>query len=94
MSFDPQRWTTKTQEALMAATEAANAAAHAEVTSTHLFRALITQPEGVVVPSLQRAGLDVAELGAEFSRRLAHLPTVGICRQPVCQNSMRVGSTL
>ena len=58
MAVDPNRWTLKTTEAFSAATEAARAASHAEVTPDHLLVALLNQAEGLVLPILHKAGAD------------------------------------
>ncbi|MYE57894.1 MAG: hypothetical protein F4X30_12580, partial [Acidimicrobiaceae bacterium] len=58
MSLDPNRWTLKTTEAFSAATEAARAASHAEVTPDHLLLALLAQTDGLVLPMLHSAGVD------------------------------------
>jgi len=43
MTLDPNRWTLKTTEAFSAATEAARAASHPEVTPDHLLVALLEE---------------------------------------------------
>ncbi len=45
------------------------------VNDAHLFLALLEQEEGIVVPVLQKSGLNVAELKAEARRELERLPT-------------------
>ncbi len=57
MSRDPNRWTLKTQEAISAASEAARAASNPEVTPDHVLAALLGQPDGVVLPILQKLGV-------------------------------------
>ena len=58
MPVDPNRWTIKTQEAFNAAVERARGANHPEVTPDHLLAALLAAGEGVVVPLLQKVGVD------------------------------------
>ena len=86
MALDPNRWTLKTTEAFSAATEAARAASHAEVTPDHLLVALLAQAEGLVLPMLHSAGVDPKSVLDRAQQVLATLPRaygsdVGISRQ-------------
>jgi ATP-dependent Clp protease ATP-binding subunit ClpB len=74
MAFDPNRWTIKTQEAFNSALEAARNANHPEVTPDHLLVALTTSADGVVVPLLQKVGIDPRALRAQAEERLARQP--------------------
>lgn len=74
MSIDPSRWTVRTSEAFTAATEAAKAASHPEVTPHHLVVALLSQPEGLVMSMLQMAEIDHAEVLDKERQALAALP--------------------
>ncbi|MBW8825401.1 MAG: ATP-dependent chaperone ClpB [Acidobacteria bacterium] len=74
MAFDPNRWTIKTQEAFNAALEAGRAASHPEVTPDHLLVAMLAQADGVVIPLLQKVGIDPRALRAQAEERLARLP--------------------
>ena len=58
MALDPNRWTLKTQEAFNAAVELARASSNPEVTPDHLVLALIGQEGGVVLPILQKVGVN------------------------------------
>src|SRR5688500_417591 len=71
MAFDPNRWTIKTQEAFNAALESARSANHAEVLPEHLLAALLRQPEGVVVPLLQKVGVDPKAVLAKVEEQLS-----------------------
>src|SRR5918997_406414 len=62
MALDPNRWTVKTQEAFNAALDAARRAGAPEVTPDHLLAALLEAGEGVVVPLLQKVGVDPRSL--------------------------------
>ena len=53
MTLDPNRWTTKTQEAFSGAMESARHLSHPEVTPNHLLAALVGQPDTLVLPLLQ-----------------------------------------
>jgi len=68
------RLTTKSQEALRAAVDAASRRGNPEVIPEHLLVALLEQEGGVAAPLLQRVGADPRELIKEFSKRLEGLP--------------------
>ncbi|MEO7837538.1 MAG: AAA family ATPase [Acidimicrobiales bacterium] len=74
MALDPNRWTLKTQEAFNAASDAARAASHPEVTPDHLLLALLGQEETVVLPVLQKLGLAPGALRSRVTEALARLP--------------------
>jgi ATP-dependent Clp protease ATP-binding subunit ClpB len=74
MALDPNRWTLKTQEAFTAATEAARVASNPEVTPDHLLLALLGQAEGVVLPIVEKVGLQPLVLRNAAQDRLAKLP--------------------
>ena len=74
MPIDPSRWTLKTQEALQSAVELARQRSHAEVTPEHVLAALLGQEEGVVLPTLQRAGIAPFTLRNRTEQALARLP--------------------
>jgi ATP-dependent Clp protease ATP-binding subunit ClpB len=74
MAIDPNRWTTKVQEAFAAAAEQARAHDHAEITPDHLLAALLAQPDGLAVPLLGRAGLEPTALSHQVDERLGALP--------------------
>jgi ATP-dependent Clp protease ATP-binding subunit ClpB len=74
MALDPNRWTLKTQEAMQAAIERARRENHPEVAPDHLLSALLAQPEGVVLPTLEKAGVPARTLIVQVDERLARLP--------------------
>jgi len=74
VALDPNRWTLKTQEAFAAASELARAQANPEVTTDHLLSALLSQREGVVLPILQRVGVDPNGVKAKADAAVAALP--------------------
>ena len=74
MAIDPNRWTLKTQEAFSAATESARANANPEVTPDHLIAALLRQPEGVVIPVLEGAGVSTLSVRNAADEAVADLP--------------------
>ncbi len=71
----PERLTLKAGEALQRAIHDATTRGNPVVNDAHLFLALLDQEEGIVVPVLQKAGLNIAVLRAETERELGRLPT-------------------
>jgi ATP-dependent Clp protease ATP-binding subunit ClpB len=59
--MQPDRFTVKSQEAVAAAQRLASENSNPEVAPPHLLLALLDQDEGVVVPVLQRLGVDAQE---------------------------------
>lgn len=74
MALKPDRWTIKTQEAVTTAIDRAKAESHPEVTPDHLLLALVGQPEGVVLPLLNKLGKQPSALRNESEAALAELP--------------------
>jgi ATP-dependent Clp protease ATP-binding subunit ClpB len=89
MALDPNRWTRKLQEAFQAATQAAQAASHAEVSPDHLVSALLGQDEGVALPVLTRAGLSPLTLRNQVAEHLARLPRAYGGGQPGLSRDLR-----
>ncbi|HEY7463276.1 MAG TPA: ATP-dependent chaperone ClpB [Candidatus Limnocylindria bacterium] len=71
-----ERFTTKAQEAILAAQQMAEGEGHPELTAAHLLLSLVDQPDGVVPAVLDRAGADAAQIAAATRERLARLPRV------------------
>jgi ATP-dependent Clp protease ATP-binding subunit ClpB len=71
------RFTVKSQEAVAAALELARSHRNPEAAPAHLLVALLDQPEGLVVPILQRVGADTATIAARASEAVAGLPKLG-----------------
>ena len=74
MAIDPNRWTLKTQEAFNAAAEQARANANPEITPDHLLAALLRQPEGVVIPVLEGAGVTTLSVRNAVDEAVDKLP--------------------
>jgi ATP-dependent Clp protease ATP-binding subunit ClpB len=70
----PDRLTIKAQEAFRDAGDLARRRGNPVVNDAHLLAALLAQPEGVVQPLLQKAGLNVTGLGQEVERELDRFP--------------------
>jgi ATP-dependent Clp protease ATP-binding subunit ClpB len=66
--------TIKAQEAFRDAGEMARRLGNPVVNDAHLLSALIQQPEGVVQPLLQKAGVNVARLADEVQREIGRFP--------------------
>ncbi len=87
MRFD--KLTIKAQEAVAAAQELAAGRGHAQITSAHLLRALLDQPEGGAAPILQKIGVSPGALGEELERRLSALPKVQGGAQPALSPALQ-----
>ena len=72
--IQPDRLTVKAAEALQQAASLARARGNPVVNDAHLFYALLQQEEGIVVPLLQKAGLNVTQLQAETEREIERFP--------------------
>jgi ATP-dependent Clp protease ATP-binding subunit ClpB len=76
MPLDPNRFTRKTGEALQAAQALARERNHSQVTPEHLLAALVGQPEGVVLPVLERLGVSAKTVRDRVDEALDALPKV------------------
>ena len=74
MNFE--QFTHKTQEALQHAQESAQTRGHQGVTPAHVLQALLDQPEGVLAPLVEKAGLKVHILNRELEASLEKLPKI------------------
>ena len=70
----PDRLTVKAAEALQEAASLARARGNPVINDAHLFLALLGQDEGIVVPLLQKAGLNVTQLVADTQREVDRFP--------------------
>ena len=73
-TFDPNRWTQKTQEAFNEAVSRARAANNPEVTPDHLLAALLGQEATVVLPVLQKVGQAPLAVRNRVEESLSKLP--------------------
>jgi ATP-dependent Clp protease ATP-binding subunit ClpB len=71
-SFNP---TTKTQQAISAAAQAATLAGNPDVGPTHLLGALLAQGDGIAAPLLAAVGADAASVRAELTQLGNRLPS-------------------
>src|SRR5256884_478881 len=72
--IQPDRLTVKAAEALQQAAALARSRGNPVVNDAHLFYALLQQDEGIVVPLLQKAGLNVTQLQADTQREIDRFP--------------------
>jgi ATP-dependent Clp protease ATP-binding subunit ClpB len=70
-AFNP---TTKTQQAVSSAVQAATVAGNPDVSPVHLLGALLAQGDGIAVPLLKAVGADPATIRAELNRLANGLP--------------------
>jgi len=70
----PDRLTVKAAEALQEAAALARSHGNPVVNDAHLFSALLDQEEGIVIPLLQKVGLNAAQLRADTEREIARFP--------------------
>ena len=68
MQFD--RFTIKAQEAIQGAQAIAQRLSHQQMEGEHLMLALLEQPEGLLLPLLQKLGVSPALLNADLTREL------------------------
>jgi len=71
-----ERFTTKAQAALQAAQNLAYQNSNQELDTLHLALALVTETDGLVVPLLQKLGIQVPTLINDLQRELANRPKV------------------
>ncbi|HEV2640707.1 MAG TPA: ATP-dependent chaperone ClpB [Actinocrinis sp.] len=72
--MEPQKLTTRSQEALTAAVRAASGAGHPQVEPAHVLQALLDQSDGTTRPLLEAVGADRAALVRGVEGLLARLP--------------------
>jgi ATP-dependent Clp protease ATP-binding subunit ClpB len=70
----PERLTLKAQEAFRDAGDLARRRGNPVVNDAHLLATLLSQPDGVVQPLLQKVGLNVTGLAADVERELERFP--------------------
>ncbi len=68
MQFD--KFTHKSQEAIQAAQQLAQESNHQEIDQAHLVKAILLQPEGIVVPVMQKLGADPSLVLSDINQLL------------------------
>ena len=76
MTMDINRFTHKSQEAVLASRASAEASNHQYAEPLHLLTALLGQADGLVLPLLSRAGANPAQLREAADEALGALPRV------------------
>ncbi len=74
--MQPEKMTVKTQEALAASQQFAEAASQQQIEPEHLLLALLRQSEGIVVPILQKLGADPAAIAGELDSAVGAMPKI------------------
>lgn len=74
MRFD--KFTIKSQEAVQAAQQLAQENNHQAIKPVHLAHALLTQPEGIIVPVIQKLGVDPSLVLMDLNQVLEGIPKV------------------
>ncbi len=74
MQFD--KFTIKSQEAVQAAQQLAQNNGNPEIGVAHIIKVILEQPEGVVVPVLQKMGVDPSMVLMETGKLIEQIPTV------------------
>ncbi len=92
--MQPDRFTVKSQEAVAAAQLLASQRRNPEVAPAHLLVALLEQPDGLVVPILQKLGADVGAIAARANEALEALPKLGGDEAPEARPSSTLVKTL
>jgi ATP-dependent Clp protease ATP-binding subunit ClpB len=70
-----ERFTVKSAEAIQQAASEARQAGNPAIEDLHLLSALLAQPEGIVVPMLQKVGVNVSRFRDELKSAMGRLPT-------------------
>ena len=83
------RFTVKSQEALIGSQELARKSQHAYVSPVHLLFNLVQQADGVVRPILEKVGVQPQLLGAQLAQALEKIPTVSGDAQLGMEPSLR-----
>ncbi|MGI9190383.1 MAG: ATP-dependent chaperone ClpB [Longimicrobiaceae bacterium] len=86
INFD--RLTVKSAEAIQEAAQAASRAGNPAIEDLHLLAALLAQEEGIVVPILQKVGVDVGRLATELETALGRLPKQSGGAQPTISREL------
>jgi ATP-dependent Clp protease ATP-binding subunit ClpB len=82
MAFDPKKWTTKTQEAVTAASDIARSNGNPDLTVDHILAAVVSQPDTIVPALLQKLGVAPGMLRAKADENIARLARVESGAEP------------
>lgn len=87
--MDPNRWTLKMQEAVKKALQIATNRSNAEVTSTHLLLAMLSQEGTVTLPVLEKLGQPPASLRNRLQDELEKIPRAYGGTEPQLSRTLR-----
>lgn len=82
MAFDPKKWTTKTQEAVTAASEIARSNGNPDLTVDHILAAVVSQPDTIVPALLQKLGVAPGMLRTKADENISRLARVESGAEP------------
>ncbi len=74
MSLDPNKWTLKTQDAFNTAVTDAKTRSNPEVTQEHLLLAMVGQADSLVLPVLNKVGVQHGSLQTKLTDAVARMP--------------------
>ncbi len=90
MALDPNRWTTKTQEAFRSAVELASSRNNPEVAPAHMLLALLGQEGTITLSVLDRLGIGILPLRNSLEEQLDKLPKAfGAAEEPQLGRELR-----
>jgi ATP-dependent Clp protease ATP-binding subunit ClpB len=75
MSFNPEKFTIKSREAIQGAQSLAESKGHRQLVALHLLHALVTESDGVPRAVLQKIGVNFAQLTKMLDSEIGRLPS-------------------
>ncbi|HEY0391809.1 MAG TPA: ATP-dependent chaperone ClpB [Solirubrobacterales bacterium] len=92
--MQPDRFTVKSQEAVVDALKLASRLGNSEAAPAHLLIALLAQDEGLTVPILQKLGADAASIRSRAEQAARQLPKLSGDERPEAQPSSALRKVL
>jgi ATP-dependent Clp protease ATP-binding subunit ClpB len=92
--MQPDRFTVKSQEAVVDALQVASRLGNPEAAPAHLLIALLAQDEGLAVPILQKVGADAASIRSRAAQAAQELPKLSGDERPEAQPSSALRKVL
>ncbi len=86
--MNPDKFTTKSLQAIQDSISLANKLSHSQITAFHLLKALIEQPNGLIPSLLQKIEKDITFINKKLSDKLNALPTVKNGNQPYVSSDL------
>ena len=87
MSFRPDKFTVKSQEAVQAAQQFAESKGHRQLVPLHLLHGLLAEADGVPRALLQKIGVNFAQLTKTLDSELSRLPSSSGSNVPLAGSS-------